>query len=248
MNDVIKQARDIMASECRTKEIAQLTGINPSVVSSLRTGKRKLSEAMANRIVEAYNGKPVKKAPPKKPKAKKPSVKKEAPKEKRQQHRQSADEFFQEVKKHDQLEKLEGMARSAVSKIIREEVIPALNEKLSRFIEGIDARVEAAVQKSPSGDGKQGNTISHLIERVAKLEDRVAWWEELNRPKEPEETISEPMVEEFMEAGNGKFVEITHSGGLILSDEQFERREIAEEAPESARVGSKRRWWRRTKK
>ena len=150
MSNTINQARKILEKE-KPSEIAARLGVkSQSNIGQLRDGKRPLTEKMAARIVEAYGGKAQEKKPAKKPPTeKKPETVTVTSKGKKLDlsNRRTADAFLEEIEKQAQLDQFESMARSVVSKVVREEVVPALNEKIGRCIEGavIDPGVKVKI-------------------------------------------------------------------------------------------------------
>jgi hypothetical protein len=249
MSDVIKQAREILEKE-RTGEIAKKLGITPSCISPIKTGKATLTENMATRIVDAYNGKApkpaMKKAAAKKPRAKKPAAKKEAkPKSSSDKNNQErsipVDDYIGALEKHNALEELKKLAEEAVSAVIKETTIPALNDKLARFMNGIDERIEAVVQKALKEFGRP------------------------EVPEPPEETISELSIERISELKQeegdvlGLLPDVDESAYTEESEPLEERAEIKPD-PDIFSGGTtwdrgtsglpekKKRWWRRSKK
>jgi len=226
MTDVIKQAREILKRE-NTSDIAARLHINAGGISSLKTGRRNLTENMAARIVEAYDGKPAKpakKSPPKKPKTKKPAAKKGKGEEANQTKSIPVDDYIGTLERLQGLEAIVKMAEEAVSKVMKETTIPALNEQIPPMVEKlVDKRIEA-LGLMP---GYREDVIT-LDERIDKAIRRILDAKEII-PAEVE-PISEPMVEE------------------VGPSEMYSGRAALETMMAMEEAEKKRPWWRRSKK
>lgn len=190
----IDQARKILERE-KPSEIAARLGVKcQSNIAQIRDGKRNLTEKMAARIVEAFAEKPKKKAEPVTVKSggkKAESItKKSKSKELNLSNARTADAFLNEIEKGNQLDQLNSMARHAISKILQEEALPALNEKLGRFLEKVKeggfsvADMEGKQGRCAEAAKKEATIPRAFEERVFALEKRVEEIEHMIAAKE----------------------------------------------------------------
>jgi hypothetical protein len=148
-NTTINQAKQILDTHT-SGELAARLGIKSTNFSGLKSGKRPLTEKMATRIVEAFVGK-VEKAATVEPE--KPSPKKAAAKRQAHDHPPKGSSAFnppKQVKPQEDLAALaeqaysllskmgmDGAARCAITKVIEDEVGPALAEKIGQALGGL---------------------------------------------------------------------------------------------------------------
>lgn len=173
MKSTINRAKKIL-EERGPREVARRIGYkSPGTLYSIRAGRINMGEKLAVQIVEAYQDqeKPApatekKKAPAKKP-AQPPKKNEKDLKVKTKSgtldlgNPRTADAFFQEAKRQEQMEATEAMARTAISKVVQNEVVPALNEKLGRFMEELKAIVAGL---NPGLEGKIRAVLAGMIE------------------------------------------------------------------------------------
>lgn len=109
--DVRDQAEKILRKE-RVTEIARRLGVSPQRISALRHGRETLTKQMAVRIVRAFL----------------------RPPDKSVVHRMEAEELVRRLAREEDISGLEAVARATISKIVREELIPALREALADWV------------------------------------------------------------------------------------------------------------------
>jgi plasmid maintenance system antidote protein VapI len=152
-NTTINQAKQILETHT-SGEIAAALSIKSTNISPLKSGKRPLTEKMAVRIVGAFGGKATPTETPVKAAKKvqveedeKKAARKPPPTEKNRSGQgtntvaREADAFLAEIHKREQLEKFGSIARDVISKVVKEEVLPALNEKIARAMDAVSNAV-----------------------------------------------------------------------------------------------------------
>ncbi|NPV54533.1 MAG: hypothetical protein HPY71_13630 [Firmicutes bacterium] len=109
--DVRDQAEKILRKE-RVSEIARRLGVSPQRISAIKHGREKLTKQMAVRIIRAYL----------------------RPPEKSVVHRMDAEELIRRLCREEDISGLEAAARVAISRVVREELLPALREALADWV------------------------------------------------------------------------------------------------------------------
>jgi len=139
-NTTMNQAKRILETHSAA-EIAAALDIKSGNIYPLQSGKRVLTEKMAARIVGAFGSKAKEGKTGGKDVPKPPPTEKNRAGQGTNNVAREADAFLAEIHKQEELEKFGSIARHVISKVVKEEVLPALNEKIARAMDAINNAV-----------------------------------------------------------------------------------------------------------